>query len=289
MIKSSVISLQAECLNESVNVSSLIRKAYVIAKKLHQSDMAALFESELEGYKKGVPGYRTINGEIKCFNPYNGWIPVFFESVESHKIFRVMHVHQGVESLEKLITSSDAGTLISHFPPETEEILLRSSSLRFKPALHVSKFQLSEILNSVKKIILDWSLDLEARGIRGENLLFTDEERQMASQHSSINITNFSGVLGDVSGGAVSINTSIRVEKGNIESLRQHLTEGRIPEEDFLKLEKILSETENADDQKISKWVGEMTVKAILGTWEFAKEKAVDYLTKSINAYYGLP
>jgi len=66
-----VLELQKEALNKDADIELLLRKAYVIAKKLKLKDFEEWVQLEQNGYGiKEVPEYRYIKGQIKARNPY---------------------------------------------------------------------------------------------------------------------------------------------------------------------------------------------------------------------------
>ena len=72
-----VLELQREALSKDANIESLLRKAYVIAKKLKLKEFEDWIQLEQNGYgSREVPEYRYVQGQIKARNPYYGWIPV---------------------------------------------------------------------------------------------------------------------------------------------------------------------------------------------------------------------
>ena len=62
-----------------------------------------------------------------------------------------------------------------------------------------SAAQATSILQKVRKVLLDWSLELERKGILGENLEFSVEEISKAKDIPAINIT----INGNVSGSTI--------------------------------------------------------------------------------------
>ena len=59
--------------------------------------------------------------------------------------------------------------------------------------LEISISQLQRIFDSVRNIILEWSIKLEEDGILGENLVFSPEEKEIANKH----ITNYNTIFQD--------------------------------------------------------------------------------------------
>ena len=50
-----------------------------------------------------------------------------------------------------------------------------------EPGIFVDKSQIHAILDRVRNMILEWSLDLEGQGIMGDGLTFSQEEKQAAT------------------------------------------------------------------------------------------------------------
>lgn len=82
-----VVDLQTEAMSRSVPISDLLRKALVVARKLRVDDFREWIELELSGYGTSgdIPDYRETTGQVKAWNPYNGWIPVHFPDAETRR------------------------------------------------------------------------------------------------------------------------------------------------------------------------------------------------------------
>jgi hypothetical protein len=78
-VSSVIVELQRDALDKNVSVSELLRKALVVARKLKLSELQKWIENELNGYKDETPDYRVAFGQIRGWNPYNGWVPLIFE------------------------------------------------------------------------------------------------------------------------------------------------------------------------------------------------------------------
>ena len=67
-MKGIVIELEKEALNEQASVESLLRKAYLVARKLKLEEFEEWINNEQNGYKGNALDYRMINGEYKAWN-----------------------------------------------------------------------------------------------------------------------------------------------------------------------------------------------------------------------------
>lgn len=101
-----VIELQREALDEKISIESLIRKAYLVAKKLKLKEFEKWLNQEQNGYKKEIPEYRNITGEIKAWNPYHGWIPMILPAKVADIASR-MPIPNSISSLLDVYNSSE--------------------------------------------------------------------------------------------------------------------------------------------------------------------------------------
>ena len=63
-----VIELQHEALKSDFDIMNLLRKAYLVARKLKLQEFEDWVNNELNGYKDSdkIPDYRLLRGEIKA-------------------------------------------------------------------------------------------------------------------------------------------------------------------------------------------------------------------------------
>jgi hypothetical protein len=195
-MSSLVLELQRDALDATVPVSSLLRKALVVAKKLDVREFEEWAANELDGYpeKSDVPDYRTVHGEVKAFNPYNGiWMPMIMENAEEAERLSKRGNNQRAAELEALLMGSEKkGVLQMPFSKAITNHLMSRSNLPVVPTLIVPRTEIVGILDAVRNIILNWSLRLEKDGILGSGMSFSKEERQKASE-AVYNVTHFHG------------------------------------------------------------------------------------------------
>lgn len=186
MVEGIVIQLQREALDENIDIETLLRKAYLVARKLQLKEFEEWIISEQNGYKGDIPPYRTVSGEIKAWNPYHGWIPVIFEG-EASDMFNRMPVGLPIAAISDVYNDSDASVVFT-VPGALTEMLNKSDSiLKTNYSFRSSKAELRKIISAVRNRILDWSILLEENGIVGEGLSFTDDEVKIAHESQVIN------------------------------------------------------------------------------------------------------
>lgn len=196
-----VLELQREVLKQDGDILSLLRKAYLIARKLQLKDFGKWVNCEMNGYdvQDNIPRYRHLTGEVKAWNPYHGWIPVVFNQDLG------LDEYESRDSIATLIDvyrNSDEKRAIVNFPAGVNAALNKTARFATKYALFISVNQIFNIEENVRTAILEWSIALEENGIIGEGLQFSKEEKKIAATTPIINnyTTNF---FGDVSNSQV--------------------------------------------------------------------------------------
>src|SRR5262245_49927898 len=119
-MSSVVLELQQEALDRKAPVSGLLRKALVVARKLGLQDFEAWVSKELSGYGDddgdSVPAYRIVNGQVRAWNPYNGWVPVIFKDPQHGEMLSQRACGQSVAEIESLIEAGTAADTSIHMP-----------------------------------------------------------------------------------------------------------------------------------------------------------------------------
>lgn len=195
-----IIELQREALDESISIESLMRKAYLVAKKLNLKEFEEWLRQEQNGYDEKVPKYRYMVGEVRAWNPYHGWIPVVV-SAEIADFISKMPIPTPISAIQDLYTSCKGATISSSVNGKIADWLNENSdNLPTKFEFFSSKSELYRILSTVRNKILDWALLLEENGIVGDGMTFTEVEKQTAQSTQVINnyTNNFYGTITDI-------------------------------------------------------------------------------------------
>lgn len=193
-MESIVLELQKDAMDNSIPVSALVRKAYIIAKKLGISEFEKWVHSELNGYEvdKGkIPSYRKIQGDIRGWNPYHGWIPVVIENEKVSEILSNNKIAQPITDIE-ILANSEGNCLSMKFSQKVQNQLSKGIKMQTNFELQFNKEQMKSILEAVRNIVLGWALKLEEDGIKGYGLTFSAEEKEMAKE-KNYNIYNYYG------------------------------------------------------------------------------------------------
>jgi len=195
-----VLNLQKNIISDKVNIKDLLREALLIASKLKLDDFKIWINNELKGYSnQEVPTYRILSGEIKLFNPYQGWqsIPADITGLLNETSYNTLYLHQSIAEIEDIILKNDSESCAFTFSEELAKVLRETLKVNVKFAIFTHTSSLTSILEQVKTTLLEWSIKLEENEILGdENMSFSNEEKKKAQQN--IHIENFNGVMGNV-------------------------------------------------------------------------------------------
>lgn len=186
MTEGIVLQLQREALDENVDIETLLRKAYLVARKLQLKEFEDWISYEQNGYKGNIPDYRTVGGEIRAWNPYVGWIPVIFEASVSD-MFNRMALGQPISAISDAYNGSDGSISLTVSGALIEMLNKSDSFLQTNYTFSSSRSEFHKIISAVRNRILDWSILLEENGIVGEGLRFTDDEVKAARESQVIN------------------------------------------------------------------------------------------------------
>lgn len=202
-----VIDLQRDCMDLSIPCDQLLLKAYAIAFKLDISSMVDFCSKELYGYTeaqyKDIPIYRKGIMEFEGVDGYQRSFPIILRQNSKLTDFIISH---SITEIEAMNLSKD-GELYSNASVE-ENFLIRKkvnidSNIFIRKRIPVYTFK--AVLIKVRKMILEWALELEKNGIYGEELEFSNDEQTKVKNVPSIQIiingnvsnSNLAGILKD--------------------------------------------------------------------------------------------
>lgn len=178
-----VLELQRDALNNNIEITTLLRKAFVISKKLGITDVEEWLNQELNGYficENDLPEYREIHGILKAHNRVRGLIPFHIKDPELSKMLSSRKISQSIGELESLLHTNNEGSFCLSFPPDIRDDLMQGMELAMEPILKVAHNQVYGILDCLRNEILNWALELEAKGVKGEGMTFSNDEKKVA-------------------------------------------------------------------------------------------------------------
>jgi len=188
-----VLELQKEIVEPNNKLADILRKAYIIAKKLQITDFENWLHSELNGYKKHepIPEYRETEGVIQYWHQFRGWSPAIILDENIRKKITITKNSQGIPELELLLENSKHG-IEAPLPDEISKLFNFNTKYR----LEISPVSIHRITETVKNIIIEWLLKLENDGILGDGISFSQKEKEsIIKQNYTVNniFENISG------------------------------------------------------------------------------------------------
>jgi hypothetical protein len=241
VLESIVAELQREAISSSSNISVLLRKALFVARKLKVTEFENWLVQEMNGYKVSsrdeIPDYREIVGHVQYLNPYHGWSPVIIKDERVVDLFEKNKVVQPVTEIEDLV-NSDYEDLSMKLPQGIQNILSDYFNETAQFQLRFGKSQAKQIIDTVRNIILEWSLKLEEDGIMGEGLSFSDKEKQEARKQN-YNINHFNAPVSGIQFQQNTVNSTQTMTNGIdlgqisefISKLKENLNQAGLSEE----------------------------------------------------------
>lgn len=254
-MSSLVLDLQQEVLKPDCDILNALRRAHLIATKLKLSEFDSWIMCELNGYddnQENVPDYRKVTGQLKAWNPRHGWIPVVIPYPEIEKAICIREMGNSISDILELRNTS-GDTILMNYSGEAEKTINSICTAPFPTnfTLHISKHLLKSIIDKVGNCLLEWTIRLEAEGILGEDMRFSQEETNMAKEIPQ-QINNYYGTVvnGDVSQSQVvsGDHNSIAFNYGQASALmkkvRDSIGQEQLSDEDRESAMELISEAE---------------------------------------------
>ena len=108
-----------------------------------------------------------------------------------------------INSISEILSfcEESGSSLIVSVPTEVQNTLneMCDTPLPMQMAVHVSKTAAADIIEKVKNTLLEWTLELEAKGILGEDMSFNDKEKEIAKTIPQ-QINNYYGAANVING-----------------------------------------------------------------------------------------
>lgn len=180
-----VTELVNAAIDTSVSPGDLLRRALVVTKRLAVPELVEWISKELDGYHSGdVPDYRRVRGTLMAENPMHGYIPLFAPP-DIDELLSDYEIRQSVPELIQVALSTTG--IYSHLPRNVEHSLMQmmreSNGIAMRPVLAFSIVQVQGVIEKARSRVLEWALDLESKGVHGDGMTFSQEEKQIVQQH----------------------------------------------------------------------------------------------------------
>ncbi|WP_169727917.1 hypothetical protein [Desulfovibrio inopinatus] len=248
--------------DNSVSTTNLLRRALVVACRLEIPELAEWLRKELNGYgenETGVPEYRRVQGQLMADTP-RGLLPVRIEFSATNKFLTERFMGQSIPELIQITQISTDIYIRPQFDDEQMIIqkIFTPSGIYGHPKVKLSSLDLTRIIETVRTKVLEWALDLESKGILGENMTFTQEEKQIV-QEQHYHFGNVSGSQIQIeSNGSTQTQPQTSGDTASLTALIQllddALQQGRVTEEHRAELEAELATLQAQAKSPKPKW-----------------------------------
>ena len=295
-------TIQADLLDDTSEFSSILLKARVLAHQVQSPELRRWVLSELDGYSKSDthPDYRQF--DLPLMGTFSGPFESKMERVtiptstlpESVQNFiNPMVISEGVGALNELLASNEQE--FRRFLPVEFTLLARDRVQMTGGMLLAESYQsiprhlITGVLNNVKTRLLDFVLDLQDKSSGSADSAVASPNADVVRNLVNINIYGNNNI---VAGGEKIVQQVTPVDKGNIDSLLDHLRNFDIDEQDLERLKHAVSNepeaTSNGFGSNVSSWFGDMVSKAASGAWQVGLSAAPSILTSALNNFYGI-
>lgn len=255
-----VLELQKNLISDQCDILSALRKAKVIASKLSLLEFENWIDQELNGYQyNNAPEYRKVRGLMRA-HYCNAWIPVQMNEKLESKICE-QYMTQPISTILEYANEKESGSLRLYPGAEMQNALnkLYDLPLGAEFALQIESGAVKAIIEAVKNALLNWTLELEKKGIIGQDLTFSTEEKEVAKEMST-SVTNYYGqtniisapienmqlISGNNNQAAIDIN----IGKELLSELKTKINEEPISEKNKSEALQLLEEISQKIDQK---------------------------------------
>lgn len=289
-----VLRFQRMALDNQSSTPDLLRTAKSIAVKLQLADVATWIDYELDGYPEDVtlPDYRITKGKLMGLNPINGPIPMSVSNTQHENMLRTVHIKAPLTELARAYNDPEA-TMIFSFPTEYSYQLQQNKPefLRFPLIQQIGQSKMLNVVEKVRNRLLDWSLELEQQGILGENLQFSQQDKDKAPM--TVNNFNFNGninntgVLGADNHDFAQQNI-LQVSVGDFDVLKNKLQALGFSADDIHDLKNQLDSEPSQDKPtrvmpKVYAWLGNAGERIIDAGLDKAAPLAIEAITKYLG------
>jgi hypothetical protein len=192
-----ILQIQEACLDSKSSVTDALRKAKIACVKLGLTDFGNWVDKELNGYMNesvpSLPKYRKLYGRPEAYNRYQGWQPIQFQSGQEQTQLSFAPIGMAISAIEDSLPrdrTNGKGTFSFPYPPELQVKMRKSMNWADDLRIRLEVSQILTLINSVRNILLDWTIDLEKQGVLGKNLTFSSDDREKSAAVTANTVNN---------------------------------------------------------------------------------------------------
>ena len=163
--------LEKDALDPNTQISTLLRKALVAAKKLEDAEFERWVSYELKGYPGDaeLPDYRKISGRIVAEHSRQGWMVVSFTNMppEFHKNMSTFHFRNSIGDIVSMATGTRGteitDSVIVYYDKETQHRIMRAMNYPAIPGIEYNRSQFRRVLDNVRTAVLEWAVEYQKK------------------------------------------------------------------------------------------------------------------------------
>ncbi len=148
--------LKNETSKSDIKLSELLNRSKILFAK--DKEFLKLFDKEIKGYSVDgdIPEYRNIRGELKGWNPYQGWIPCLFTNdPKTQELISNRKVIQSISELEKLL-STQSKELTMEIPAGANNNFSEIFGMDTKFCFFINPISIESVIINVKNRLFDF-------------------------------------------------------------------------------------------------------------------------------------
>lgn len=284
-------------------------KTKVLASRIGNEELLEWVSHELSGYSiENTPPYRIGRPVVTCdltdgYNVnYNSALPMTLIDAKIASELTKHRFNDTIQTLEDVVKSHPSGGMVKRMGEDLASILTKQ--IQDKGAelyitnltVTTSSKQIVEVLSKIRSLLLDFMLKLE-KTIPNLNEIMKDERKVKEANEAVSHIYNTTiNTHGDgntiTTGNSNSIYVKVKVEKNNVEQLKDALRENLVPEEDISEIVEIVQDESATSDglfgMRVNGWISKMINRALDGSWQISAGAAGGVIVELIKKYYGL-
>lgn len=294
--------LQEDILNNSSDLSSILRKAKVLAYTLKNEEMKVWTTNELNGYsgKNKLPDYRRFNAVNRgtFIGPFghklmNVQIPLVGTPDDFRQHIEKFYLRQGVKSIESAVRSGDK-TFKYYWPSNMTTYYSNNFCDDCEYAevwQEVSVELLEQVLDIIRTRLLDFIFELREKY---PDIQESPDNITKISKNESLNIFHNCIFKEECSISSFDNFQIVQqhVQKDDLSSLLKYLEVIGIPLSELNNLEVAIKNDKCEEEKKtiglnVHAWFSSFSQKLFPGAISKATDISFDLISKALLAYYG--
>lgn len=296
--------LQSDILDPKTSLSSILRKAKVLASTLRNEKFEKWVDNELNGYpgdKKEIPDYRQ--GRTESFGHFTGPFGSGMENApiptlnlpEPVKEFASrFFFFQGVRALESLI-KKDSSLFCEPWPANAMALMsdrIYEGYVCMSAWKSITRSQVEQVLDTVRNKLLSFVLELQKNHpevSKSEDAISRVPEGQVASAVNTIILGSQNIVA---SGFGIEQRVDQQIPENDMDALLRYIKEIGLPADEAKELKKAVEEDGPRPERdklgsKVAGWLGKMTEKIAEGTLNIPMQVVSALIMQALSSYYG--